>query len=108
MGDGKNIHLWLDWWHPDDVLYEQYGYKVVYDARSKMEAKLSSVIKRKWWEWQPAKSEDLVSIQSKLPMVKIGESDKPIWVISKRKEKSCYTSVKTWDAIRSKKPKVDW
>jgi hypothetical protein len=75
----------LDWWHPDDVLYEQYGYKVVYDARSKMEAKLSSVIKGKKWEWQLAKSEDLVSIQRKLPMVKIGESDKPIWVILKKK-----------------------
>jgi hypothetical protein len=87
VGDGKNIHLWLDWWHPDDVLCEQYGYKVVYDAQSKMEAKLSSVIKGKKWEWQPAKSEDLVSIQSKLPMVKIGESGKPIWVILKRKKK---------------------
>jgi len=57
----------------DGILYEQYGYRVVYDARSKIEAKLSSVIKGKEWEWQAAKSEDLVSIQSKLPMVKIGK-----------------------------------
>jgi hypothetical protein len=49
-----------------------------------------------------------LSIQRKLPMVKIGESDKPIWVILKKKKKSCYNSVKTWDAIRSKKPKVYW
>jgi hypothetical protein len=37
---------------------------------SKPEAKLSSVIKGKEWEWQPARSENLVNIQSKLPMVK--------------------------------------
>lgn len=100
----KNVHLWLDWWHPYGIFYEQYGHRVVYNAQSKKEAKLQSVIKGKEWKWQPDKSEDLVSIESKFPVVKIGESDKPIWVISK---KGCYASVETWDAIQSKKPKVD-
>lgn len=38
-----NIYLWLDWWHPDSVLYEKYGHRAMYDAQSKVEAKLSSV-----------------------------------------------------------------
>jgi hypothetical protein len=33
VGDGNNIHLWLDWWHPDGILFERYGYRVVYDTR---------------------------------------------------------------------------
>jgi hypothetical protein len=78
VGDGNSFHLWLDWWQPDGILYEQYGYRVVYDARSKWDAKLSSVMEGKEWEWQPARSEELVSIQSKLPMVKIGEIYKAI------------------------------
>lgn len=45
-----------------------------------METKLSSVIKGKKWEWQPARLENLVSIQSKLQMVKIGVSDKPSYL----------------------------
>lgn len=30
--------------------YDQYGYRVAYDVRSKLNAKLSSVIKGKEWE----------------------------------------------------------
>jgi hypothetical protein len=47
VGNGENIHLWLDWWHPDEILYTKCGYRVVYDAGSKVEAKLASVLKEK-------------------------------------------------------------
>lgn len=30
-GDGNNIFLWLDWWHPDGILFEKYGYRVIYE-----------------------------------------------------------------------------
>ena len=62
-------------------------------------------MKGKEWEWQPARSEELVSIQSKLPMVKIGESYKAIRVISK---KNCYTSFDTREAIHTKRSRVQW
>jgi hypothetical protein len=100
VGDASSIHLWLDWWYPDGILYEQYVYRIIYDARSKLEAKLASVMKGKEWDWQQARSESLVSIQSKLLLVKIGENDEPIWVISKIRE--------TWEAIRTKQQKVSW
>jgi hypothetical protein len=49
VGDRKNFYLWLDWWHLDGILLEQYGYRVIYDARSKIDAKLATVIHdRKW------------------------------------------------------------
>jgi hypothetical protein len=34
VGNGDNIHMWLDLWHPAGVLIEQYGFRVVYDAQS--------------------------------------------------------------------------
>jgi hypothetical protein len=39
----KNFLL-SDSWHPDGIPYDLYGYRVVYDARSKLDARLSSVI----------------------------------------------------------------
>jgi hypothetical protein len=45
VGDGEKIHLWLDSWHSDGILLENYGYRAVYDAQSSVEAKLSIVIR---------------------------------------------------------------
>jgi len=97
--DGKNFYLWLDWWHLDGILLEQYGYRVIFDARSKIDAKLATVIHDREWNWPAARSEALVNIQSKLPLVQIGEEDKAVWVPSK---KECCSSRDTWEAIRSR------
>ena len=44
VGNGENIHMWLDSWHPFGILSETFGQMVVYDAQGSVEAKLSSVI----------------------------------------------------------------
>jgi hypothetical protein len=67
VGDGQNIHLWFDNWHPCGVLIERYGFRVVYDASSGLNYKLSSVLSSGIWCWKPARSKDLVDIQSRLP-----------------------------------------
>jgi hypothetical protein len=28
VGDGTNIHLWLDKWHPEGILYLRYGHRL--------------------------------------------------------------------------------
>jgi hypothetical protein len=73
VGDGKNIHLWFDLWHPAGVLYEIYGHRVIYDACSKPEAWLSTVIRDGDWNWRLARPDSLVEIQSNLCLVNIGE-----------------------------------
>jgi hypothetical protein len=47
--DGSTIFLCLDWWHPDGVLVERWVYHVVYDSGSKLEGKLSSVMRGNEW-----------------------------------------------------------
>ena len=84
VGDGENIHLWLDSWHPDGILLGKYGYRAVYDAQSNVEAKLSTVIHNGDWFWRPARSDALVEIQSKLAEVRSGFVDHPIWTVSKK------------------------
>jgi hypothetical protein len=78
VGKGEDIHLWLDSWHPSGVLLENYGYRVVHDAQSRVQAKLSSVIFNGEWFWRPARSDDLVEIQSRLHEVRLGLQDKPL------------------------------
>jgi hypothetical protein len=73
--------------------------RIIYDARSKVEAKLSSVLRGKEWCWFPARTDDMVSVQSKLSMVKIGDEDQPYWVVSK---KGTYTCSEMWEAMRVK------
>lgn len=44
----------------------------MYDAASSVNAKLASVISDRNWDWGHARSEDLVTILSKLPLLEIG------------------------------------
>jgi hypothetical protein len=94
----KNQGL-IDWWHPKGVLHEKFGHRIVYDASSKVDANLSSVLRDKTWCWLPARLDDLVTIQSKFPIASIGEIDQPVWSISKR---GLYTCAETWESIRYK------
>ncbi|XP_059440872.1 uncharacterized protein LOC132173392 [Corylus avellana] len=105
VGHGDSIHMWLDLWHPAGVLIEQYGFRVVYDAQSNIEAKLSSVICNGDWFWRPARSEALVDIQARLSEVCLGQCDKPVWTASK---KGVFVSAETWEALRKKNVEVTW
>jgi len=81
--------LWLDHWHLCGILFDTYGFRVVYDAQSRLEAKVSSMIKNKVWYWKAARSNALVDIQSRLPEIKISACDIPIWSISKKGSYVC-------------------
>lgn len=97
--------MWLDNWHPFGSLYEKFGFRVIYDAHSTLNATFNSVIKKGDWCWKPTRSEDLVAIQSRLPDVHLGDVDKPIWTIT---SKCVYESVGTWNYMRNKKQEIRW
>ncbi|XP_059433958.1 uncharacterized protein LOC132167079 [Corylus avellana] len=105
VGNGENIFLWQDSWHPSGILIEVFGHRAVYDAHSSLEAKLSSVILNGDWFWRPARSEALVEIQTRLHEIKFGPYDKPVWTVSRG---GSYVSSETWDFFREKKVEVSW
>lgn len=37
--NGSHIQLWIDWWHPNGVLLEKYGYRAIYDVQSRLDAR---------------------------------------------------------------------
>ncbi|XP_059458288.1 uncharacterized mitochondrial protein AtMg00310-like [Corylus avellana] len=96
VGDGSKISLWLGAWHPDGILLDKDGFRVIDDSRSRIDAKLSSVIKNGDWNWLPARLEELVAIQSRLSLVDLGVHDMLIWKPSKNRKYSCRD---TWEAL---------
>uniref|UniRef100_A0A2N9HE77 Reverse transcriptase domain-containing protein n=1 Tax=Fagus sylvatica TaxID=28930 RepID=A0A2N9HE77_FAGSY len=105
VGDGNNKFLWHDKWHPNGVLLEEYGHRIIYDATSTFNAKVSSVLRNKEWVWRPARSENLVEIQSKLSQIQIMDYDRPIWSTSASGNFSCAA---TWEHFRTKGEEVNW
>ena len=77
----------------------------MYDAASSSNALLSSVLQEGNWIWAPARSDNLVPIQSKLCLIDFAEEDRPIWIPSKSGTQSC---AETSKAIREKKAEVSW
>jgi hypothetical protein len=76
----------------------------VYDARSLLDAKLSTVIRNGEWYWPPARSDKLVELQSKLPEVDIQEFYLPVWHGSTGK----FSCSDTWEFLSVRAPRVDW
>ena len=87
-----------DNWHPDGILIQTYGQRPIYDAASSTEAKVNSVLKQGEWCWPPARSEDVVSIQSMLNLISIGNQDKPIWTASPNGK---FTCAATWNQTKN-------
>lgn len=109
VGDGSKIFLWLDLWHLDGVLYDLYGYKVIYDTRSKLDANLSRIIRGINWNWLPARSYTLVAIQRKLHFINLGRGGGAVILQSGWLLKSIiYSSRDAWEALREKQPEVEW
>lgn len=57
-------------WHSVGVRHSRYGFRVVYDASSSINTPVSGVLQERDWIWKPVRLEALVSIQSKLPLIK--------------------------------------
>ena len=76
MGDGTNFFIWHDNWHPKGPLLLKFGHIVIYDSASSVDAKHASVIQDGNWNWGYARSENLVAILSKLPLIEFVDIDK--------------------------------
>jgi hypothetical protein len=105
IGDGNKAFLWYDHWHPDGCLIDKYGPRVMFDAASQKEAKVSSIMKHGDWFWAGARSESVAAIQMKLFEVSIeGGPDVPFW----NSKRGSYNCADVWDSLRIKQPMVSW
>jgi hypothetical protein len=64
-------------------LLDTYDLRVIHDAGSQLNARLSSVIRDRHWYWQAARFANIVNIQGKLSLMRIVDMDDTIRSISK-------------------------
>ncbi|GKU98316.1 hypothetical protein SLEP1_g11335 [Rubroshorea leprosula] len=106
-GDGKDIYVWHDFWHPSGPLLEVYGTSIVRDARLPYQAKLASVINGSFWQWPPARCPQLVQIQMHLFDIypQEGEKDTVVWVPS---TSGSFKIGQTWHWLRRRQDRKIW
>lgn len=89
------------------VLYSRFDHQELHSAASTVNAKMSSILKDGQWCWQPARSNDLVSIQVGSLHIRPGQSDSVLWLPSS----NIFSHKSTWEAIQVKRkewPNLIW
>lgn len=89
---------------PLGVPYNRFGHQELHSAASTVNAKMSSMLKDGQWYWQPARSNDLVSIQVGSLHIRPGQSDPVRWLPSS----NIFSCKSTWEAIQVKHQKEEW
>lgn len=82
--NGSSIITWYDNWHDDGPLAIKYGMRMVYDAVSSPNSKLSEYIHDGTWDFPVIVSRDLARVIRKLPALGTTTStDLVVWAPSK-------------------------
>ncbi|XP_062153306.1 uncharacterized protein LOC133861533 [Alnus glutinosa] len=96
LGDGSQIFLWYDHWHPVRCLIDKFGFRAIYDAGSCLGARLSSTIRNGDRFWPCARSDNIVKIQINLPEIEIEGIGLHIWNSRSGDIKRCSFSRRIW------------
>lgn len=104
VGNGDNICLWHDAWHPLGPLLDALGPDAAYLSGIPLESKLSKVIQDQSWRWPAARTMTMHMIQSSLPFINPG-ADSIWWVPSKN---GLYHTGATWSWLHGSNPHVSW
>ncbi|XP_028115346.1 uncharacterized protein LOC114313178 [Camellia sinensis] len=108
LGNGENVFLWHDNWHPFGSLLLRYGPRILYDTNLPDNSKVSSIISNDSWNWHFPNSWEIQEwITATPPSLKpsIDSPDIPVWSLTTDGSFSIYSA---WDCWRDKGPKVTW
>ncbi|KAM7477845.1 hypothetical protein LguiA_026058 [Lonicera macranthoides] len=85
-GNGRSTFTWLDNWHGHGSLLNKYGNRLVYDAASSLNSKLSDYILNGRWNFPHPVSTDMVQVvQNLLELHTSREEDIVEWVPPRNK-----------------------
>lgn len=108
IGQGTDIRLWLDNWHPRGVLIKQYGDRIRYDTGMDRLSSLNSILTNGVWHPPPATSMDLMEAWSdlhSLEMLRPTDKDTAVWTATPN---GVFTTSSAWRVIRDRGQIVDW
>ncbi|XP_028106175.1 uncharacterized protein LOC114305299, partial [Camellia sinensis] len=107
IGNGENVFLWFDNWHPLCSLWHRYGQRILYDTNFLDSSKVSSIISNGSWMWPIPNTWEINEwISSTPPTLNPSNSlDTPFWSLN---ADGVFSIHSTWDYWRAKGPKVRW
>ncbi|KAL7251523.1 hypothetical protein ACSBR1_013373 [Camellia fascicularis] len=84
IGNGGDVFLWFDNWHPLGSLWVRFGARVVYDTAFGMDAKVSRIVNNRSWSWPKRRRSFLQEMIEHTPLTFTPNSDNDtvIWVPS--------------------------
>ncbi|KAL0534487.1 hypothetical protein IC582_028778 [Cucumis melo] len=107
VGDGSSCRVWLDPWLQGVPILEQVGERVLYDAASRREARLSEFIGPDGeWQW-PRVSIELIDLWDRVQAVRpcLSVRDRWVWVPS---HQGGFSIASALDTIRPRGGRVRW
>jgi len=105
VGNGRDIFVCLDNWYSMLSLEKRVGTRIVYDAVSNLQAKLSDFIREGRWYFPPPISHELQMVQANLPVISSGTVDRVVWTLHNSGK---YTSSTAKEAFREHRDQVAW
>ncbi|XP_028105919.1 uncharacterized protein LOC114304975 [Camellia sinensis] len=82
IGNGENVFLWYDNWHPLGSLWHKFGPRILYDTNLPDSTKVSSIVSNGSWKWPISNSWEIKEWISSTPLSflpSLGSSDTPFW-----------------------------
>ncbi|KAL4038493.1 hypothetical protein IC575_002114 [Cucumis melo] len=107
VGNGNRCRVWLDPWLQGGAILEQVGERVLYDAASRREARLSDFIDPNGeWLW-PRVSLELIDLWERVQEVSpcLSVSDSWVWVPGRQ---GGFSIASAWEAICPRGSRVLW
>lgn len=108
IGNGQSTKLWLDSWHPKGVLIVRFRERIRYDAGSRRDTLVASLLANDEWRTGPTTSHDVMEAWGALPSIErlhITENDQVVW---RATPQGVFSTKTAWEIIRTQAPRVDW
>ena len=108
VGNGEDISLWFDYWHPLGPLVEVFGRRIIYDSGFGLHARVADVVQGRDWAWPRSLTGNWMDIISGIPASfrpNNSQADTLCWVEDSR---GAFSIRNAWEALRSRQPAVDW
>lgn len=106
VGNGQNILLWLDNWHPKGPLLGVYSSNVLFASGLPLNGRLSDVITAGVWTWPHARSFEMMDLQATASHITPStDPDSIIWIPTQSKS---FHLGSTWNFLRPHYSKVSW
>lgn len=86
----------------------RYGDRIRYDAGSRREALVDTILSNGDWRPGPAASHDLMTVWGALPSVEVLQSNENDIVVWKDSTDGLFSLKTAWETIRAHENKVDW